>query len=229
MCVVAALAPVALLQYPAMSSGSTIVLRFLFLVQPLLLIPLAGLLILLLAALPALLGRPYPREGFRFHAFNLLTAVLLLAILTGLSGMLTLWDGAYSTGTFLVGAMAVLVAHLVVLRRHLAFDVPRAAVGALVLSLFYVYLWYLSVEAHISQILTFMDLMFAVLPLLLLVFLALLLFEAYRNHTMEERAVTPAAIGTGDAPDRRERMLRLGEMWVLSTVGAMFVLLALAA
>lgn len=224
-----ALTPVLLVQFPELSEESTYVYRFLYLVPTFLLIPLTGLLVLLLAALPTLLGRQYAREGFRFHAFNVFTAVLLLAILTGLSGMLALWEGAYSTWSFVVGGLAVLTVHLVVLRRYLAFDLTRATAGALVLSLVYIYLWYISVEAHISQTLTFIDLLYTTFPLLILVYIALLLFEAYQNHTIEGKAWRSGTQTLREVPDRRERRLRLGEMWVISSAGAIFILLAFAA
>jgi hypothetical protein len=176
------------------------------------LLPLVGAIVLILVALPPLLGRPYWRETPAFHIANTVTVTSLVTLLMALSVFYVVYEGSgrdvYSLAAITVVATFLLSGLFV---RYLLMRLLWATVTAGVMACFIVLLSYLAVGAANVDLWWTLEGLMYLLPLFLLVWLGLLAWETARFHYVEgeghEEPETPGL-------PRRRRMLRLGELLI---------------
>jgi hypothetical protein len=179
-------------------------------------LPVMGATVLLICALPALLGRRYWREPAAFHVANVLTVSSLAALIATLlilyssTGML----GALSLVTMGVLALLVFTGIFV---RYLLLPLPWATVAAGALAIIIFSLAYMAIETPPATIHWMAEGLLYSLPLWLLVWVGLLLLETAKYHIFGDES-HEGPVGPG--VPRRRRMLRLGELLIMNMVMA---------
>jgi hypothetical protein len=179
-------------------------------------LPLTGLLVLAIYALPSLLGRPAVAEPTAFHLANIVVVTALLTLLGALLVPFVYVEGVSTTLSFAV--IGVLDALLVagIMARYLLFPPWKAAVAGGLVAVITVSWAYLAFEMDYSSLLSIEDLARLTLPVWLLVYIGLLFLETNHYHTGSEGPTPPG----GGRPNRDRRMLRLGESLIMNMVVA---------
>jgi hypothetical protein len=189
------------------------------------LLPMVGAIVLLLVALPPLLGRPYWRERPSFHLANTVATTSLVTLLMALFVFYLLYEVSGSR-TYPVAAFAAFSTFLLtgVLARYLLMPLPWATVSAVALACVMVVMVRLASDASNDGPWRAVEGLLHLLPLLLLTWLGVLAWETARFHYVE--GATHEEPGGPRLP-RRRRMLRLGEMLIANMAVATGLLLVL--
>ena len=185
-------------------------------------LPVIGVAVLLISALPALLGRPYHREPAVFHMANIVAATSVITFLTVLVANGAFMPYVDTTVSLSVAGVLALLIITGVLVRYLLVPLQWAVVAGTCLALFIVSLAYVLAQLSDADSSWVFEVALRTLSLWLLIWLGLLLLETARYHYTEDE--------THEEPDRpgvpmRRRMLRLGELLILNMVLPAFVLL----
>jgi hypothetical protein len=176
------------------------------------LLPLVGATVLLLVALPPLLGRPYWRETPAFHVANTVTVTSLVTFLMAFVVFYVL-RGTSGDERYTLAAFAAVITFLLtgVLVRYLLAPLHWAALTAGTLACVTVAIAYLATDATNADLWRTVEGLSHLLPLVLLIWLGVLVWETARFHYVErathEEPETPRLT-------RRRRMLRLGELLI---------------
>ncbi len=211
----------------AVTSGSSIASASVLYVVPspipivLVALPIIGMALLIVSALPALLRRPYFREPAAFHMTNIIAATSFVTFLIALMVNRALIPNVDTTLTLSSTGILALLIIAGVLVRYLLVPINWALLAGGSLATLLVSLAYVMAEVPGASYSWVIDAALYSLPLWLLIWLGLLTLETARYHYVED--------GTHHEPDRpgpsmRRRMLRLGELLILNTVIAGFVL-----
>ncbi len=185
-------------------------------------LPLMGLLVLAIYALPSLMARPPTVEAPAFHLANLVVVTALLTFLDALLVPFVYVEGMSTTLSFAVIGILDLMMVAGVLARYLLLPTSQTAVAGGVVAIITVAWAYQAFEMDYSTLLSIEDLVRVTLPITLLVYMGLLILETNRYHVGEERSRPPC----GGRAFQSRRMLRLGELLIMNMVVAAAVWLA---
>jgi len=176
-------------------------------------LPIMTAAVLIIIALPELLGRAYRREPATFHIANVITvtSVITFIIILGVAYSLSIRSNttlAFAT----IGVVVLLIVNGIFVRYlHLSF--PWATIAGGAVAILTVSLAYLAMGTPGATMDRIEGVLVQALPLWLLVWLGLLAMETAKYHIVE--------VETHKGPDgprvpRRRRMLRLGELLIIN-------------
>lgn len=185
--------------------------------------PLMGILIVSIMALPAILGRPYRVEPPDLHIANILVTVTFLALLdTLLVPYVFVKEVDPNLAFALVGVLQMLIA-TGIFHRYLLIPVNWAIVTATAFSIIYFIWMYSTYRIPLATLYHIEDVLRSILPALILIFAAMLMMETARYHLAPDEGHREP-----DWPKvpKRGRVLRLSELMIMTF--ALAVALALA-
>jgi hypothetical protein len=186
-------------------------------------LPVVGLAVLLLAALPALLHRPYMREPPAVHMAKVAALSSVISLLTTLVVSHAYWPGYDSTVSLSVTGVVTLLLMTGLYLRYLLMPFPWAVLAGGAMAVICVSLAYAVMEAPSSAVFNATEVLLYSLPLWMLVWAALLAMETVRHHALvEEDHREPGTAGFV----RRRQVLRLGELLIINMALAAGLLLA---
>lgn len=186
-------------------------------------LPLMGLAVLLLAALPALLHRPYAREPSAVHMAKVMALSSVVSLLTTLIVTHSFWPGYDSTVSLSVSGVVALLLMTGLYLRYLLIPFPWAMLAGGTMAVVCVSLAYAAMEAPSSAVVNATQVLLYSLPLWMIVWVAMLALETARHHDLvgeDHREPGTARLG------RRRLVLRLGELLIINMAVAVGLLLA---
>jgi amino acid permease len=176
-------------------------------------IPIVGGAILLISALPPLLGRRYWREKWVFHIANVLTISSVIAFTSALLVLYSFDQRVNTTITLAAtGVLALLIATGIFVR-YLLLPLPWATIAGGALAITIVSLASIVLDMPGATLFRIEDILLQTLPLWLIVWIGILLMETAKFHV--------AAEDDHEDPDLpritpKRRMLRLGELLIMN-------------
>jgi hypothetical protein len=176
-------------------------------------LPIMGLIILLIIAIPAMLGRPYRVEPVGFHLANLLAVVFLLAFIDALLAPYVFAEGVDPALSFsVVGVLDMLIVTGVFVR-YLLHPVNLATVIGTVLAVITVLRVYSAYQMPLATLYHMEDVLRFTLPAWVFLFSGLLMLETVRNHHLVDEGHKEP-----DWPQvhKEKRMMRLGEVLIMT-------------
>ncbi len=186
-------------------------------------LPVMALAVLLLAALPALLHRPYTREPPAVHMAKVAALSSVVSLLTTLVVSHAFWPGYDSTVSLSFAGVVTLLLMTGLSLRYLLMPFPRAVLAGGTMAVICVSLAYAAMEAPSSAVFNATEVLLYSLPLWMLVWAAMLAMETARHHALvEEDHREPETVRLG----RRRLVLRLGELLIINMALAAGLLLA---
>lgn len=207
----------------AADGGSTGDIKPTIVVVTLLTLPLMGLMVLTIVAVPEIIGRPYRFEPMAFHIGNVLTLAFMLIFFDALVGPYAHVEGVDPTLSFsVVGVMSLLFA-TAVFHRYLLLPVPWATVAGGAIAIHTVSRVYWAVTVPTATLYQVEDLFRLSLPFTALLFVGLLLMETTRYHLLRDDGHREPE---GPSVPQGRRMLRLGEAIIINFALAVGVALA---
>jgi hypothetical protein len=207
----------------ASAAGSSGDIRSTLVVISLLSLPLFGLVVLLIIALPEMLGRPYRFEPAGYHVANVLAVVFLLTFVDALLTPYVLVEGVNSTLSFVIVGVLDLMLVTGVFIRHLLFPLRWATAIGGAWAIIMVVRAFIAIEMPAATLFRLEDVLRLSLPVTAIIFIGLLLMETARYHLAAEDDHREPE---GPRVPGGRRMLRLGE--VLITTFALSVGVAIA-
>lgn len=186
-------------------------------------LPIMGLIILLIIALPAMLGRPYRLEPAGYHVANVLAVVALLAFIDALLVPYVFVRGVDPTLSFAVVGVLDMLMVTGIFVRYLLFPVNWATAVGTGLAIATIIRVHSAYQMPLATLYRTEDLLRLTLPVWSVLFIGLLLMETARYHLVDNHDHREP---DGLQLPKRRRMLRLGEVLIMTFAIAVAMLLA---